>query len=51
MNAPPLVRAEPSAALLGATRAWLEPVRGALGQEFLAAYLRTASRLTSIRCS
>ena len=39
MNAPPLVRAEPSAALLGATRAWLEPVRGTLGQEFLAAYL------------
>lgn len=30
---------EPSAAILSATRAWLAPVRTALGHEFLAAYL------------
>ncbi len=33
------IRVEPSAELLAASRKWLEPVRTALGPEFLAAYL------------
>jgi len=45
MNTQSVMRIEPSAALLGATRAWLDPVRVALGHEFLAAYL-TGSVLT-----
>src|SRR6058998_3751294 len=36
---------EPSPEILSATRQWLEPIRGALGAEFLAAYL-TGSVLT-----
>jgi hypothetical protein len=39
------LRIEPSAEILDATRAWLAPVRAALGPEFLAAYL-TGSVLT-----
>jgi hypothetical protein len=38
-------RIEPSHEILAATRHWLEPVRGALGSEFLACYL-TGSVLT-----
>lgn len=38
-------RIEPNAEILAATRVWLDPVRAALGQEFLAAYL-TGSVLT-----
>ena len=33
------MRIEPSNAVLTATRRWLEPVRAALGPEFLAAYV------------
>ena len=39
------MRIEPSHAILTATRHWLEPVRAALGSEFLAAYV-TGSALT-----
>ena len=39
-------RAEPAPAILLASRRWLEPVRAALGHEFLAAYL-TGSVLTA----
>ena len=39
------LRIEPPQPIMEATRAWLEPVRGALGNEFLAAYL-TGSVLT-----
>lgn len=39
------LRIEPAAETLAATRAWLEPVRQALGPDFLAAYL-TGSVLT-----
>ncbi len=39
MSTDALMRIEPSAAVLAAARRWLEPVRGALGTEFSAAYL------------
>jgi hypothetical protein len=45
MSSRPVLRIEPSAAVLEATRHWLAPVRAALGQEFLAAYI-TGSALT-----
>ena len=45
MNDQAVMRIEPSPAVLAATRRWLEPVRAALGPEFLAAYL-TGSVLT-----
>jgi hypothetical protein len=35
----PVLRMEPSTAVLTATRRWLDPVRGALSGEFIAAYL------------
>jgi len=46
MDAPPLRRVEPAAATVNAARAWLRPVRDALGADFLAAYL-TGSVLTT----
>ena len=39
MMTKPLMRMEPSNAVLTAARHWLEPVRESLGSEFLAAYL------------
>ena len=39
MNTQAVMNTEPTTAILSATRAWLSPVRGALGPEFLAAYL------------
>jgi hypothetical protein len=45
MSTPSVMRIEPSNSVLTATRQWLEPVRAALGSEFLAAYI-TGSALT-----
>jgi hypothetical protein len=45
MDTPSVLRIEPSDVVLTATRHWLEPVRTALGPEFLAAYV-TGSALT-----
>jgi len=45
MNTTRELRVRPSQEILGATRAWLEPVRNALGPHFVAAYL-TGSVLT-----
>lgn len=39
MSTPSVMRIEPSHAILTATRRWLQPVREALGSEFLAAYV------------
>src|SRR5437867_11350548 len=39
MSTQAVTRTEPSPALLAASRAWLEPVRGALGPQFVAAYV------------
>lgn len=39
MSTPSVMRIEPSHAILTATRHWLQPVREALGSEFLAAYV------------
>src|SRR2546425_13031613 len=39
MGTPSVMRIEPSNTILTATRHWLEPVRAALGAEFLAAYV------------
>ena len=39
MSTPSVMRIEPSHAILTATRHWLQPVRAALGSEFLAAYV------------
>jgi len=39
MNHPAVMRIEPSPAVLTAARRWLDPVRAALGAEFVAAYL------------
>jgi hypothetical protein len=46
MHAHSVLRVEPSPEVLERTRTWLGPVRGALGSEFLAAYL-TGSVLTT----
>ncbi len=45
MSTPSELRIEPAAAILEAARRWLEPVRNAMGHEFLAAHL-TGSVLT-----
>lgn len=45
MNTRAVMRIEPSPGILEATRHWLAPVRAALGQEFIAAYI-TGSALT-----
>jgi hypothetical protein len=39
MSTPSVMRIEPSLAILTATRHWLQPVRTAMGSEFLAAYV------------
>lgn len=46
MNPHNVMRVEPSPEVLDGVRKWLEPVRGALGPDFLAAYL-TGSVLTA----
>ena len=47
MSTETLKTLEPSPEILAAARAWLDPVRTALGEEFLAAYL-TGSVLSSV---
>lgn len=39
MTSQPVMTIEPTHTIVSATRRWLEPVRGALGAEFLAAYI------------